>query len=343
MKYIRTFFIFFVSVIVILLAGEIYIRSASIQDRSNNKLDESLGRIRRENFQYTKLNEGFSVGQFNEFSYMGKGYPKGKSDSVIRIALIGDSYVEGFQVCERDHFRTILEDNLAKNVDSDVQVLNFGRSGLGLENIYALDSLFVREFFPDYVLYFVGESDFYNQASDPLIPRVKLVEADLVIDNDYSQSAIREFQLTNPLLQKSSFLSMLNNSRKIIFSDLVYRKLFDKLIPEIKSGCETKQGIPKIPEINQKIIEAIALDPKIILINRSDDIFNEEITKLLNENNITPIDLSIPLQELHSQGIDPHYWKATNKRGHWNHKTHKVIGEYISNQITIIINAKVER
>ena len=53
----------------------------------------------------------------------------------------------------------------------------------------------------------------------------------------------------------------------------------------------------------------------------------------LNDNNIKIIDLSIPLNDLRNDNIDPYYWNVTKLRGHWNHIAHRSIGQFIGQKI----------
>ena len=61
---------------------------------------------------------------------------KNKSANVLRIALIGDSYIEGFQLFERHHFKTYLEQKLSQKLKKKVEVLNFGIGGADLRGMY---------------------------------------------------------------------------------------------------------------------------------------------------------------------------------------------------------------
>jgi len=218
MKIVKNIFFFLLTLTIVLWIGDLYLRMSGIQDPSSNKFDPTLGRIRRENFKYVKLNEGFSINNFNDYSYLGPSYPPEKSDSIIRIALLGDSYVEGFQVFERDHFRSITENKLNTQNKNRFELLNFGRSGLGIANMFAIDSLMIRNFNPDYILYFAGINDFYSEAKDPLIPGVDIINGSgIFVNNHFSKNKIKEFNNTNPILQKSALLSMINDGRKLIF------------------------------------------------------------------------------------------------------------------------------
>jgi len=47
------------------------------------------------------------------------------------------------------------------------------------------------------------------------------------------------------------------------------------------------------------------------------------------------IDLSDTLQSMKEQGIDPNFWKATKKYGHWNHEGHKAVANYIAKELEV--------
>ena len=338
MKLLRKILFFLITLTIILLLGDLYLRVSGIQDPSNNKFNPTLGRIRRENFKYVKLNEGFSINNFNDYSYLGPSYPPEKPDSIIRVALLGDSYVEGFQVFERDHFRSITENKLNTKNTNRFELLNFGRSGLGIANMFALDSLMIRNFNPDYILYFAGINDFYSEAKDPLIPGVDIINgSDIIVNNHFSEKAIKEIKITYPILQKSALLSMLNNGRKLILSGKLDTILFDKFAAKAELLKDSTEESKVISLKIHKIIDRISIDSKIIIVNRSDCSFPDEITLLLKSKNIRQINLSIVLSELQDRDINPHYWKATSKSGHWNQIAHKTIGEYLAKEILKIV------
>jgi len=58
---------------------------------------------------------------------------------------------------------------------------------------------------------------------------------------------------------------------------------------------------------------------------------SETIKKHFNEDKM--IELYYVLDNLKNNNINPFYWKATNKEGHWNHIAHKSIGKFLSQQI----------
>ena len=112
MNKIKNILLFIVTCFVTVFVLDIYIYSSMIQNRSSIEYSSNFGDVRIPNSMFLNLEEGFGFGSFNEFGYLGPSYAKEKSEDVIRIALIGDSYVEGYQVIDKLHFRNLTESKL---------------------------------------------------------------------------------------------------------------------------------------------------------------------------------------------------------------------------------------
>ncbi len=97
--------------------------------------------------------------QTNQYGMRNKDialHPNGK----YRIALLGDSFVEGYGVSDQQVFSHLLDSLLG----NDIEVLNFGSSGgFGTIHELALYDNFVRHFKPDLVLlFFLNYNDLYD-------------------------------------------------------------------------------------------------------------------------------------------------------------------------------------
>jgi hypothetical protein len=71
---------------------------------------------------------------------------------------------------------------------------------------------------------------------------------------------------------------------------------------------------------------------RVIVVNSDYEKLPEEILGICLERNLKFIDLSVILNSYLESGQDLNYWKATGRRGHWNHKGHIVIGKFLSDQ-----------
>ena len=79
-------------------------------------------------------------------------YTVAKPPGSQRIAVIGDSFVEGFQVSLDDNFTEVVEMRLNETMDESYEVLNFGVSGYNLTQYYLQLELNVERYDPDLVI-----------------------------------------------------------------------------------------------------------------------------------------------------------------------------------------------
>jgi len=337
-KHIISFGLAFVLTLFLL---EVFIQTTHIVEKSYNDVYEDIGRGRRANFSYMMFTEGFSIGRFNQYRYLGPDYPPEKDTEVLRIALLGDSYVEGFQVFDRHHFRVVLEEKLSEKLNKKVEVLNFGRSGFDIGDMYAYKKAFVEEFSPDYTLLFVSNADFYPQFTDPLRLKVRINSDSLLVEKGFPKSYIQLYNKTKMLIQHSSLLNMLNNGRKTINSQGLLPILLEKFYPAGKSEKESTPGSinQSIPEITARIFEEFDTS-NYIIVNRDAERMEPEQRNLIFKNYLQYIDLRDTLDILVKSGHDPHYWKATKKLGHWNHEAHQAVGEFLADELMKFIPEK---
>ena len=316
---------------------DVFVSATHISDASYNDVYEDIGRGRRAGMNYIMFNEGFSIGQFNQHRYCGPDYAPEKSVNVFRIALLGDSYVEGFQVFDRDHFRSILENELSQSLGKKVEVLNFGRSGFDIGDMYCYNETFIQEFNPDMSLYFIAQGDLKPKFTDPLRMKIKEVNGKLVVYKGFPKDYIKLYNRTKKLIQNSTILNMLNNGKKIAKTEGVLPILLDKFYLPFdnhinKNVHNVNTAEPSLPEMTKKIIDQ--MDPsKDIIINR--DILGQipAFEEYIGEKSLMYIDLQDTLINLKNSGIDPNYWKATKKHGHWNQKAHKAVAHKLAHEL----------
>ncbi|OGH79037.1 MAG: hypothetical protein A3G08_00405 [Candidatus Magasanikbacteria bacterium RIFCSPLOWO2_12_FULL_47_9b] len=104
--------------------------------------------------------------RINQFGFRGWDAPREKPAGVRRIAVLGDSYVEAFQVSPEAMFSSVLEEALQEDDPTQTyDVLSFGVSGYGTAQEYLLWSNVVKEFSPDVVIVlFTSANDVRNNA-----------------------------------------------------------------------------------------------------------------------------------------------------------------------------------
>lgn len=172
--------------------------------------------------------EGATYITINSDGLRDEEHTKQKPPGTFRIAILGDSYAEAFQVPLQETFWKVLEYGLTTcNAfgEKGIEVINFGVSGYGTAQEYLTLQHYVWDYSPDMVLLaFLTGNDIRNNSktlepSSHLIPFFRLHNGELLLDNSF---------LTDPeYLKKTSWLWSL---RRRIYS---YSRLY-QLISKTK-------------------------------------------------------------------------------------------------------------
>lgn len=339
MKIIKITIGFLLGLLLSLIVLDQFVYYAQIEGTSPTDYDNIIGRKRRDNLNFTFFNEGFSMGSFNEYSYLGPTYHQQKEPNKFRIAVLGDSYVESFQVFYRDKFHRIIEKSLGERIVDSVEVLNFGRSGFDWADMYAYQKRMVAPFNPDMTIFIISDADLNCTQTDPLIPKVVYQDSTLVVTNDQMpRPYLATFERTKVLTQNSSLLTMLNNCRKLVKAGRFWPKILDKFYwqKEESSAVEpSMKGTYTCPILAYQILDQLSKNT--IIINRGTDDLDSLFMHRIKDRGIPYIDIRDTLSVLISQGIDPNFWPVTKTRGHWNHQAHQAVGLFLSNKLERII------
>ena len=104
----KNILLFFLSFVFTLFLIEVFLQVSEVSSLSVTKNDELLGSSLKPNSNLILFNEGFYIGKVNKYGYYGPDYPPDKDNNIVRIALIGDSYVESHQLFDRNSLRKIV-------------------------------------------------------------------------------------------------------------------------------------------------------------------------------------------------------------------------------------------
>ena len=335
MRLINKIFYFGIAFLLTLLILDRFILKAYIVNTAITDFTKKYGRCRVKNKTFVYFNEGFGVGKFNEGRYIGTFYPKEKPKGVTRIAALGDSYVEGFQVFHRNHFLTMLEKDLNQNLPNDsIQVLNFGRSGFDFGDMYAYYERMVKQYNCNFVLFFLSNSDLNIRQTDPLIPKVSNENGELEVTNDEMPEKYRTVFIDQlPFGNNSSIYNMANNSRKLAKAGKLWPKLLDKFyVVDKKSRQKSREGRKDVSKLSYLILQKLQKEnSQIIFINRDQRKLNRDFLSAITPPLIY-FDLSND-SDLYKMGNDPHYWPTTGKMGHWNNEGHRRVEKFLFQKI----------
>jgi len=343
MKTIKQILLFSFGFLITLCFCEIFMRYASVSTVSFSDYYNDIGKGLRKNIVHVNFSEGFGINKLNEHRYIGEAHPPLKPKNTFRIALIGDSYVQALEIFDRNYFGTIAEDVLRKKYPgTNFEFLNFGRASFNIGNMYAYQKLLVDKFDPDYCLYFISNSDLQPDYVTPLLPKTEIISDSIIVSLDFNQSDISSYTSTKFLTQNSVIFNMLNNCRRIVkvkpIQAVLLEDIYTWMYPDAlhnKREVSDTTGFTFNP-ITKKIIADLDT-AKVILINRDYIALPSEFTNACKKRGIRYIDLSQELQKLKTDGKDPNKWEVTNKIGHWNPKTHEIIGKEIAKELENIV------
>lgn len=173
-----------------LLLVEMVLGMSGLGEEEIFKLDKNLGTMHMTNKSVTWRKEGYARSYFDHDGMREHGLKIAKPPSTYRIALLGDSLVEGLQVPIEQTYGKILEKDLARRLHRPVEVLNFGTSGYSTVQEYLQLDEKVFKYSPDMVLVGYNARDMFENWSPPdqtlanVRPfALKLPNKALVVDN----------------------------------------------------------------------------------------------------------------------------------------------------------------
>lgn len=148
-------FLIVLFLLVILL--EILFSWSGVGEQECLKIDPLLGFNHFSNKDITWRREGFSRLRFNAHGMQDREYTEEKPAETIRIAVIGDSYVEALQVAREENFCSKLESQITDwlrqySREEKVEVMNFGIQAHNLSQTYLHMKNSVLPFSPNLVI-----------------------------------------------------------------------------------------------------------------------------------------------------------------------------------------------
>ena len=325
MKIFRNILFFLATSFIAFSLIEIYLYNSEIESRYSIEFSKDFGDVRISNSKFLDLNEGFGMGKFNDYGYLGPNYPKEKSEEVFRIALIGDSYVEGFQVLDRMHFRHITEKKLESKLGRKVEILNFGRSGFDLLNMYSYDSLYASQFNADLTIYFLSNRDIFNSNNNSKLPHVSLDSKENLLIKIPERPD--KYNMLKYLFSRESSLYMMISKSINLASDFnfVKKKFLDKLIKPNEKKEAKLNVVNKIGQLQYQILNKLK-GRNVIIVNR--DVSKLNLPKDIEIINKLDIHEIFMINDRYDWSY--HKWGATNKIGHYNHNAHILIADKLT-------------
>ena len=332
-KIAKNTLMFLVGAIVGCILLEIYYQVAEI-NLPYHELNPNLGKAILPSRRITYFEEGFYLGKSNEYGYLGPSYPPEKAKEKIRIALIGDSYTEGFYLFEQHHFSQILERKLNQEFTiPKYEVLNFGIGGHNYNDLVILYKNKIEKFNNDILIFIIGVSDLDSSETFVPTPLLKMEKDSLIIDYSFTNSnTFKYYSRLSFLYENSCMMKSLSNVYKLykrggVLNEIIFGKFYFAFQKPKRE--ESDANVTPEKDVDEKVIKSLKWfeEKKVYFVFRAD--VPNSLQSALKENNISYTSVLPALEmKLASKGINYRYFDVTNSpNGHWNHAGQIVVAE----------------
>ncbi len=213
-----------------LTAAEIGLRIAGFSHPLPYYPDEFCAARLQPGFEGWWSKEGASRIEINSAGFRDREHTLLKPPGVIRVAVLGDSYIEAFQVPSESMFGSVLEEQLnaeakTSGLAETFEVLSFGVSGYSTAQELLALRHHVWQFDPDIVLLaFLPANDvrgnWRDLEPDDRRPFFDLINDELVADFSFREDPVhqyastRECQLKTAMINASRLLQLLRFVRQ---------------------------------------------------------------------------------------------------------------------------------
>src|SRR3989344_2278016 len=265
-----------------------------------------------------------------------------KQEGVTRIAVVGDSFIEGLQVPLEVTSTKILQRMLI-DANEKVQVINFGVSGFGLDQKYLYIKNRVLKYHPDIVVLFLASNDLDDIKKNNVVFEEKGQLKFRLLPIDSKLVRLTKGILRNLYLANLFFVAMQNNKvnlpnsqlpieyyllrGNIPLEDVNYMNIAKKLIllSEEETVSEHSHIILVIGADRLQVDKAKIriLEEKYLKSELNTEFFNSELVSFASENNIEFLDLLPIFKEESLKGNTLYF----NYDGHWNETGHRVVAQ----------------
>jgi len=338
-KVFKNVFVFIAGALVGCVFLELYYQVAEIM-LPYHELNPKTGKVMIPSKRITFFEEGFYLGESNKYGYLGHPYPPEKEKGKIRIALLGDSYTEGFFLFEQHHFSQILEKELNQGLSTPkYEVLNFGVGNYIYNDIIILYKNFAEKFNSDILIFSLSVRTLEFEEGFVPSPVLKITNDSLWIDYSFTKSnTFKYYNNLHILFENSCLLKSVNNAyklskRKDVMGKIILGKIYTAFQHPTKEENADDNGDQKYV-VNERFIKSLEWlkGKKVYFMFRGTT--PPELQTVLKENNIT-YRSAIPILEekLGSKGINYKYFDVTSSEGHWNHAAQKVVADELYDMI----------
>lgn len=308
------------------------------------------------------------TGRINSFGWRDRQRSLEKPPCVYRVAFLGDSLVEAFQVESDSTFLALAEDDLNSRLDAAVELMNFGRSGVAQTEEFVFLQSDVMSFSPDLVAVLFNPT---NDIDDVASGRIGLLrsshelapDGELQLDTSFNRTfSYRARAAISGIKQRSALVSLLAERWNLLEQtrlrrtappdegrlqgylslcasrpDTVYVKnyrLCKALIREMARSCD-RRGVRFLLVCGSSVYEredllaCVAEDPAF-----DPYFFEADLACYADSLGIDYLGLETPFLEHCAAGGGSLHW------GHYNYVGHRVVARVLGSKLTGIISER---
>jgi hypothetical protein len=220
--------------------GVLYV--AGLGEEEIFAFDKDLGTKHMTNKRVTWRSEGFGYSYFDANGMQDENLTVAKPANTYRVAVLGDSFVEGIQVHGKNRFTRLLNKAVKLADGKQIQVVNFGTSGYSTAQEYVLLKKMVYQYSPDMVLLCYNSRDIFENWSpaDATLTNVRPVALclpgqPLVVNNssilEWMKSPRAKFLMSITWIRQNSRIWGLISAAEteMSFNNKTYKTIMDLL------------------------------------------------------------------------------------------------------------------
>lgn len=339
-----------------------------------SKPNEEIGyKYSPNSFYWNNLENDHPIsGYINKWGWRDKNWDLEKPKNHYRVAVLGDSFIEAFQV-ESDSTSLRIAETILKEKYFNVEIMNFGRSGMTTtEQLITLKNEVIK-FSPDLVILFFLPSNDILDVSPELTtnldrPFPSLNEGKLQINFDFKYSKSFTFKEKIHFFKtKSALISFLAERFNLLVNALQSKrnvnsvKAKEKFIsnPEFafmagKDSPEMKKAFGLNKVLIKEIIEICKKKKIDFLLTTITKLYGQpKYKEVLNElrknesfipsffdDELSKLCVADSVKYLNLTKVFENDFKANQKplfSAHWNYRGNRIVGETIADEIILIM------
>ena len=329
-------------------------------------------------YWYLKENNHPIAGKINKYGWRDRDWSILKPVNTVRIAVLGDSFVEAFQVESNRTFLALTEMILNSDKKKYYELMNFGRTGATqTEELIILENDVIK-FSPDAVILFFysnNDIDEIAKTTDPDTnrPFFNISETgELLLDTTFHDSkAFKVKEKINWIKQHSIIISLISDRYNAFRAGICFKKnqekyeMSKKIIGSLtlctrnpderylKNYELNKRIIGKIAEFClsrniQFILTTIPIPPSYVpeeetkYLNRDKGFnsryFEDDLEKYTISLHVEYIELVKPFKKKYDNEHIFLNWGNCEEWGHWNYYGHELVARVLSERLKQIFD-----